>query len=92
MANVTLSMNHVLSIIHSMPLTPSNKRWLGERLIDEAKAECRAEQKSAQKPAITMDDLTIAPQVTRMFRNVPSMSAEYDIKKEYVDYLCEKYQ
>ena len=61
-------------------------------MIDEAKAECRAEQESAKNPAITLDDLTIAPQVARLFRNVPSMPAEYDIKKEYVEYLCEKYQ
>lgn len=84
-------MNNVLGIIHSMSLTPSNKRWLGERLIDEARAEYMAKRET-MTPRITREDLTIVPQVARLFRNVPPMPAEYDIKKEYAEYLCEKYQ
>ena len=60
MTNVTLSMNRVLGIIHSMSLTPSNKKWLGEHLINEAKAEERKEGKVAKSPLITSEDLTIA--------------------------------
>ena len=92
MNNVTLSMNKVLGIIHSMSLTTSNKQWLAERLIDEVRAE-RQPQKTNRMPlSITAEDLTIAPQVARLFSNVPSMPATYDIKKEYAEYLCEKYQ
>ncbi|MBP3227920.1 MAG: hypothetical protein J6M53_03930 [Bacteroidaceae bacterium] len=41
--NVTLSMDSVLNFLHSMSLTASNKRWLAEHLLNEAKAEVREE-------------------------------------------------
>ena len=35
----TISLDSLLSFIHSLSLTAGNKRWLGERLIEEARQE-----------------------------------------------------
>lgn len=92
MNNVTISMNNVLGIIHSMSLTASNKQWLAEKLIEEARTEKQTRKTTHDITPITEKDLTIAPQVARLFSNVPPMPATYDIKKEYTEFLCEKYQ
>ncbi len=34
-----INMRNFLKFINSMALSPSNKRWLGERLIHEAREE-----------------------------------------------------
>ena len=35
----TMSLDGVLAFIHSLSLSASNKRWLGERLLNEARQE-----------------------------------------------------
>lgn len=41
-----ISLDGILAFIHSLSLSASNKRWLGERLLDEAQKEI-AEQKQS---------------------------------------------
>lgn len=42
----TISLNAILSFIHSLSLSASNKRWLGEKLIEEAQQEMNKEKQS----------------------------------------------
>ncbi len=37
--NALVSLDGILSFIHSLSLTASNKQWLGEKLLEEAKEE-----------------------------------------------------
>lgn len=37
--NVTISLDSLLSFIHSLSLDTGNKRWLGEKLLEEARQE-----------------------------------------------------
>lgn len=37
--NAMVSLDGVLSFIHSLSLTASNKQWLGEKLLEEARKE-----------------------------------------------------
>ena len=41
--NAMISLDGILSFIHALSLNASNKQWLGEKLIEEAKEE-RAKQ------------------------------------------------
>lgn len=43
-------------------------------------------------PIITEADLVIDPAVEAMFSNVPPLSPDIDIKREYSQYLYEKYK
>ena len=43
----TISLEGLLALIHGLSLSASNKRWLGEKLIEEA----RKETQSASIPA-----------------------------------------
>ena len=38
-ANVLLNMDSLLSFIHSLSLSASNKRWLAEKLLEETREE-----------------------------------------------------
>ena len=35
----TISLDGILAFIHSLSLSASNKRWLGEKLLNEAQQE-----------------------------------------------------
>lgn len=41
-----ISLDGILAFIHSLSLSASNKRWLGERLIEEARQEAAKEKQS----------------------------------------------
>ena len=43
---VTISLDGVLSFIHSWSLSASNKRWLAENLLNEAKQETTSQAQS----------------------------------------------
>ena len=38
----TISLEGLLALIHGLSLSASNKRWLGEKLIEEAQADRRS--------------------------------------------------
>lgn len=42
----TISLDGILSFIHSLSLSASTKRWLGEKLIEEAQQEMNKEKQS----------------------------------------------
>lgn len=42
----TISLDGILSFIHSLSLSASNKRWLGEKLIEEAQKEAVKQRQS----------------------------------------------
>lgn len=42
----TISLDGILSFIRSLSLSASNKRWLGEKLIEEAQQEAAREKQS----------------------------------------------
>lgn len=42
----TISLDGILSFIHSLSLSASNKRWLGEKLIEEAQQEAATQKQS----------------------------------------------
>lgn len=42
----TISLDGILSFIHSLSLSSSNKRWLGEKLIEEAQRETAKQEQS----------------------------------------------
>ena len=42
----TISLDGILYFIHSLSLSASNKRWLGEKLIEEAQQEVTKEKQS----------------------------------------------
>ena len=103
--NATISMNNVLNIIHAMALSASNKQWLGERLIDEAKEERRSEEARLTTTAnvimsgplkgfrrIRKEEISVSPTVAEMFKVSKPLPADFDVKKAYGDYLYEKYK
>lgn len=42
----TISLDGILTFIHSLSLSASNKRWLGEKLIEEAQQEVAKQKQS----------------------------------------------
>lgn len=42
----TISLEGILSFIHSLSLSASNKQWLGEKLLEEARQEQVAKEQS----------------------------------------------
>ena len=42
----TMSLDGVLAFIHSLSLSTSNKRWLGEKLLNEAQQEASSRVQS----------------------------------------------
>lgn len=86
--NVTISMNNILNIIHAMALSSSNKQWLGERLINEAKAE---QQAAAENQSAVAADF-VTPRVLRFKRGNPWNVTDEEIEKMRYEYLKEKYK
>ena len=93
--NTTIVMNNLLSLIHSMALTTSNKEWLAAHLYEEVKAE--REQEALNRhvngwPKIKREDMTITPKVANMFKVTEPLPEDFDEKKAYGQYLSEKYK
>ncbi len=106
--NVTMSMNNVLNIVHAMALTTNNKKWLGERLIEEAKAETKQKAQLHKGDSATSDiittgplkgfrrmhkeDIQISPVVAMMFSEIDPLPTDFNVKEAYSNYLHKKYQ
>lgn len=45
----TISLEGLLALIHGLSLSVSNKRWLGEKLIEEAQKETQSAPVTASK-------------------------------------------
>ena len=86
--NVTISMNSILNIIHAMALSSSNKQWLGERLISEAKAE---KQAAAENNPATAANL-VTPNVLRFQRGNPWIVTDEEVDEMRYEHLKAKYQ
>ena len=81
-------MNNVLNIIHAMALSSSNKQWLGEQLINEAKAE---KQTMAENQPTFAANL-VTPRVLRFKRGNPWTATDEEVEKMRYEYLKEKYK
>lgn len=75
----TISLEGLLALIHTFSLSASNKRWLGEKLIEEAHAEeAKPAHISAGKfygvwkdedyPELSADELAKEIKASRKFR------------------------
>ena len=69
-------------------LSSSNKQWLGERLISEAKAE---KQAAAENQSTVVADF-VTPRVLRFKRGNPWNVTDEEVEKMRYEYLKEKYQ
>ncbi len=87
--NTTILMDNLLSLIHSMALSASNKQWLADHLYEEVRSETAAV--SVETPVRKTRKLQIDPRVKEMFKGA-SIPKDFDEKKAYADYLCEKYR
>ena len=50
--NATISLDGLLSFIRSLSLSPDNKEWLAERLVEDARSEQAAEAKQSYAEVI----------------------------------------
>lgn len=70
----TISLEGILAFIHSLSLSTSNKRWLGEKLIEEAQQEAVKEKQSYADFINSMcgawkDDLRTAEEISNDIRH-----------------------
>ena len=89
--DLTISMNTVLNILHSMALSTSNKQWLADHLYEEVKAEKKAAATTNNGwPKIRREDMRISPEVANLVKGfeLPE-DADYDQLK--LEYLMKKY-
>ena len=74
----TISLDGILAFIHSLSLSASNKRWLGEKLLEEARKEEAGEITSASKfygawkeedfPQLTVHEMVDEIKTSRKFK------------------------
>ncbi len=101
--NLTISMNTVLNILHSMALSTSNKQWLADHLYEEVKAErLRADEQSPEEematvttnngwPRIRREDMRISPEVMDLVKDIDPLPDDFDYDKARLDYLLKKH-
>ena len=101
--NLTISMNTVLNILHSMALSTSNKQWLADHLYEEVKAErLRADEQSSEEematvttnngwPRIRREDMRISPEVMDLVKDIDHLPDDFDYDKARLDYLLKKH-
>lgn len=87
--NMSIVMDNLLSLIHSMALSTSNKQWLADHLYEEVRLESSAASTAAE--AKKTRKLQIDPRVKEMFKGT-NLPIDFDEKKAYADYLNEKYK
>lgn len=68
------SLNNILTYLHSLSLSASNKKWLGERLIEEAKGATEGKTQSYDDFIDSMcgawkNDPRTAEEISREIRN-----------------------
>ena len=62
----TISLEGLLALIHGLSLSASNKRWLGEKLIEEARKETQST--SIPAPEVSADELVKEIKESRKFK------------------------
>ena len=70
-ANVSLNMDSLLSFIHSLSLSTSNKRWLAEKLLEETREET-ATKEMLDKHFGKWKDSRSADEIIKDMRNARS--------------------
>ncbi len=88
--DLNISMNKVLSMLHSMSLSTSNKQWLADHLYDEVRKE-RALAEETAWPTVSAEELLISPEVMKIVEDVEPLPEDYDLKKEKLGYLLKKH-
>ena len=63
----TISLEGLLALIHGLSLSASNKRWLGEKLIEEARKETQS-WKDEDFPEVSADELVKEIKESRKFK------------------------
>ena len=90
--DLTISMNTVLNILHSMSLSTSNKRWLADHLYEEVKAEQEAAATTASGwPKIRREDIHISPEVMKIVEDIEPLPDDFDYDKARLEYLLKKH-
>ena len=70
----TISLEGLLALIHGLSLSASNKRWLGEKLIEEARKETQSASrfygvwKDEDFPEVSADELVKEIKESRKFK------------------------
>ena len=74
----TISLEGLLALIHGLSLSASNKRWLGEKLIEEARKETQSAPISASRfygvwkdedfPEVSADEMVKEIRESRKFK------------------------
>lgn len=74
----TISLEGLLALIHGLSLSASNKRWLGEKLIEEARKETQSAPISASRfygvwkdedfPGVSADEMVKEIKESRKFK------------------------
>lgn len=82
----TVSMGNILDFINSMSLSASSKKWLGEKLIEEAGRE-EAVTKEAK---LTFKDKGISSAVANMRKGISGLE-DMDTDDIRLEYLKKKY-
>ena len=90
--DLTISMNTVLNILHSMSLSTSNKQWLADHLYEEVKAEQEAAATTASGwPKIRREDIHISPEVMKIVEDIEPLPDDFDYDKARLEYLLKKH-
>ena len=90
--DLTISMNTVLNILHSMSLSTSNKQWLADHLYEEVKAEQKAAATTADGwPKIRREDIHISPEVMKIVEDIEPLPDDFDYDKARLEYLLKKH-
>lgn len=101
--DLTISMNTVINILHSMPLSTSNKQWLADYLYEEVRAERlrESEQSTEMKKATGMDDngwpklrredLQISPEVMKLVEDIEPLPNDFDYDKARLEHILKKH-
>lgn len=89
--DLTISMNTVLNILHSMALSTSNKQWLADHLYEEVKEERKAATANSGWPKIRREDMRISPEVMKLVEDIQPLPDDFDYDKARLDYLLKKH-
>lgn len=89
--NLTISMNTVLNLLHSMPLTTSNKQWLADHLYEEVRAEEAAIQAAKSWPKICREDIRLSPEVMKLVEDLEPLPDDFDENQARLDYFLKKH-
>ena len=86
--DMTITMDNILNLLHSIPLTTSNKQWLADHLYEEVMAEKKATDNAAAGwPKVSREDLQLSPDVMKLVEDIEPLPDSFDYDKAKFEYL-----